>query len=120
MPPRTRTPAGTGASRCDMRSHCVSEVTGMEGRNDRMLAPGECSALVPAPGMRCWQRRGGKPRRKPEDRGSIPRLQARERPERAKEVNPSKLRYPELRRLVAAPEHRTPRWGAAVVGGGSQ
>jgi hypothetical protein len=98
-----------------MRSHCVSEITEMEGRNDRRLTPGECSAPVPAPGMRCWQRRGVKPGRKPEDRCSIHRSQARERPERANKVNPRKLRYPELREMEAAPEKRTRRWKAAVV-----
>ena len=34
---------------------------------------------------------------------------------RANEVNPCKLRHPELRRWEAAPENRTRRWEAAVV-----
>ena len=47
-------PAGNGVLKCDMRSHWVSEVTGMRVGNDRRLAPSECSTLVPAPGMRRW------------------------------------------------------------------
>jgi len=49
-------------------SHCVSETTEMEGRGDRRLAPGECSTLVPAPGMRRRQRWGVKPGRNPKNR----------------------------------------------------
>ncbi|CAI7978171.1 hypothetical protein FRAHR75_430020 [Frankia sp. Hr75.2] len=31
-PERTTSPAATGPSRCDMRSHCVSQLTELEGR----------------------------------------------------------------------------------------
>ena len=45
-------PATTGVSGCDTRSHIVSELSGMEGRDDRRVVPGECSAPVPALGVR--------------------------------------------------------------------
>ncbi len=83
--------------------------------NVRRLASSECSWLVPAPGMRRWQRRGVKPGRKPKDPCSIRGSQARGRPEGRTNVNLRKPRYPELRAMEAAPENRTRRWDAAVV-----
>ena len=76
------------------------------GSNDRRLTPGECSAPVPAPGMRRWQRRGVKPGRSP--RTGVPSAghrQGKDRRGRTR-VNPRKLRQPELRKVEAVPEER--------------
>jgi len=99
-----------------MRSHCVSEITGMEVEcsavsSERVLNARSRSwhASLATAGCEAWE----------EAQGPVfhPPVTGKGKTGRANEVNSRKLRYPELRRWDVAPEDRTRRWKAAVVAG---
>jgi hypothetical protein len=98
-----------------MRSHCLSELTELEGRLWSTVSSGRVLNARPRSWHASLVTAGCEAREKAQGQVFHPPVTGKGKTGRANYVNPRKPRYREPRTVEAAPRDRVRRWEAAVV-----